>query len=95
MLQISEINNLLEKDGITVIGVLLALIGLLIWERYKIKIEHKEEKQYLREEIKKSQIRLDSEYKESNIEMRKVAENYHIFTTQVFERLNIILNTQK
>lgn len=90
-----EVVDVLSIENITVFGIMTAIIILLIYDRQRNESKHEKEKNYLREEIRKAQERLNQEFKQTNTEMRKIAENYHVFTTQVFEKLKAILNSNK
>ena len=63
--------------------------------KLELKKRHDAEKTELVKTIKEARTKLDQEYKEGTIEVRKLAENYHVFTTQVFERLNTVINNFK
>ena len=95
ILQIEQAKELLSIEYVSVIGLLITFCAYLIWVGKKNDDKHEAEKEYLRSEIKSAQEKLDSEFKETNKEMKKVSENYHVFTTQVFDRLNNILNNNK
>jgi uncharacterized membrane-anchored protein YhcB (DUF1043 family) len=95
ILQIEQAKELLSIEYVSVIGLLITFCAYLIWDRHKSDKVHQQEKEYLKEEIKNAQTRLNDEFKETNQEMKKVSENYHVFTTQVFDRLNNILNSKK
>ena len=94
LLQIEQAKELLTIEYVSVIGLLITFCAYLIWDRHKSDKIHQKEKDYLKEEIKSAQRRLNEEFKETNQEMKKVSENYHVFTTQVFDRLNNILNNK-
>lgn len=92
LLQIEQAKDLLSIEYVSVVGLLLCFCAYLIWNAKKNDEKHEKEKEYLRGEIRSAQKKLDDEFSQTNTEMRKVAENYHVFTTQVFDRLNNILN---
>ena len=91
-LQVKEGLEILSVESVSIVGVLLLFIFYLLWVAKRNDEKNDKEKEYLRNEIKLAQDKLDSEFKMTNIEMKKVSENYHVFTTQVFNRLNDILN---
>ena len=91
-LQVKEGLEILSIESVSIVGVLLLFIFYLLWVAKRNDEKNDKEKEYLRNEIKLAQDKLDSEFKMTNIEMKKVSENYHVFTTQVFNRLNDILN---
>lgn len=90
--QLEQAKEFLTIEYASSIGLLLAFCAYLIWHNKKSEEKHEKEKEYLRGEIRNAQKKLDDEFAQTNAEMRKVAENYHVFTTQVFDRLNNILN---
>ena len=92
VLQVQDAVEILSIESVSVIGLLLGFIFYIIWIGKKNEEKHEKEKEYLRSEIRLAQDKLDEEFKATNVEMKKVSENYHVFTTQVFNRLNDILN---
>lgn len=91
LLQVNEAKEWLSIENVTVYGVLFLIIGGLIYHIKSTEKKHEKEKEILREEVKSAQLRLDEEYKQSNEEMKKLAENYHVFTTRIFEKLNTLI----
>ena len=51
IMQIEQVSNLLTKEGVTVIGVLLAAISLLIWD----KVRHEKKYEILLNKYEKEQ----------------------------------------
>ena len=92
--QIEQAKELLSIETVSVIGLLITFVAYLIWDRNRSDAKHEKEKEYLRQEIKNAQTQLNEEFKQTTSEMKTMAGNYHVFTTQVFDRLNNILNTK-
>lgn len=91
-LQVKEVESALSlAEELTVAGLLLVIIIGLVYHIKSLESKHEKERDLLREEVKAAQFRLDEEYKQSNEEMKKLAENYHVFTTRIFEKLNTLI----
>ncbi len=89
---IKDANSVLSlSEELTVAGLMLLIIFALVWHIKSIEKKHDKEKEILKQEVKDAQARLDREYKDSNEEMKKVIENYHVFTTRIFEKLNTLI----
>lgn len=86
-----DVADILSIENVTVFGVLIAVIGWLIWERLTERKRFKEEIDFYRSEIEKAKEAVDKEYRETNKEMKMMAENYHTFTTKVFNNTNQVL----
>lgn len=91
-IQANEVKDIVGIENVTIYGVLFLIIIGLVYDKIRTEKRHDLEKSELRKAIKSAQDRLDQEYKDSTGEIRKLAENYHVFTTQVFERLNTVIN---
>lgn len=92
---IREMTDVLTIENVTVFGIMIAIIIFLIYERNKIDLRHEKEKDRLQSIIKDAQSELRSEFKETNLDLKQIAEKYHIFTVQVFEKLKSIINTKE
>lgn len=90
-LQIEAIIGLLSTKEATIVGILLAIIALLIWERYKVGKEHLEEKKHLRNKIAEGQLKLEEEYRNNTEEIKSLIEKYYTISTKVLETLNFKL----
>lgn len=89
--QANEIKDLLTTESITVIGLLLGVIALMIYDRINLIKRHDKEKEELKQDIKDAHAKLDQEYNNSNQEIKVIIEKYYTLATKVLEKLNTVL----
>ena len=87
-----EAIDVLSIENITVLGIMSFVIFLLIYDRERAVKKHEIEKNRLFAAIKDAQEELRKEFKETNEDLKKITEKYHIFTIKIFEKLNSILH---
>ena len=87
LLQASEIVEVLQIKNVTIIGLLLVIIAILIYDKTRIEKKHEKEKAIASEKIAVAYQKLADEYKSSNIEIKAMTEKYYIIATKVLERL--------
>ena len=90
--QTKDIIEVLSIENITVFGIMCVIIGFLIYEKERTEKRNEVERLRLREIIKDAQQELRDEFKETNSDLKLITEKYHVFTVQVFEKLQSILN---
>ena len=83
-----EIIDVLTIKSVSIIGLLLAIIIILIYDKLRIEKKHEEEKTVYRQRITDAHNRLQDEYKNSNIEIKSMIEKYYTISTKVLETLN-------
>lgn len=91
ILQAEVVKELLSTETITVIGLLLAVCGMLIWHISHLNKKHDKEKAELRQDIKDAHAKLDVEYNSSTSEIKSIIEKYYTLATKVLEKLNTVL----
>ena len=94
LVQVQEAAKLLNVQNITVFGIMLFVISLLIIEKERTEKKNERDKARLLKTIKEAREELRNEFKETNEDLKKITEKYHIFTIQVFEKLNSIVNNK-
>lgn len=90
-LQADTVKELLSIESVTVIGLLLAICCLLIYDRVQLIKKHDKEKEELKQDIKDAHAKLDQEYNNSNQEIKVIIEKYYTLATKVLEKLNTVL----
>lgn len=89
--QADVVTDLLSKESVTAIGLLLAVCALLIYDRINLIKRHEKEKQDLKNDIRSAHDKLDLEYNNSNQEIKVIIEKYYTLATKVLEKLNTVI----
>lgn len=90
-LQAELVQDLLNTNSITVIGLLLGVCVLLVYHIRELNKKHEKEKDELRADIKDAHLKLDLEYQNSNSEIKTIIEKYYTLATKVLEKLNTVI----
>ncbi|KAB8156161.1 hypothetical protein EZY14_002780 [Kordia sp. TARA_039_SRF] len=87
LLQTAEVTDLLSVENVSIIGVLLAVIALLIYDRKSTAKLHKIEKETLNAKIKEAQDKLEAEYKNNTEEIKEMVERYYTIASKLLQNL--------
>ena len=74
--------------SVSVVGLLLAIIAILIYDKIRTEKKHEAEKVELHRQITDAQNKLEDEYKNSNVEIKVLIEKYYTLATKVLDTLN-------
>lgn len=86
--QAEIVERMLSTESVTVIGLLLGIIALGIWHTVRQETKHEKEKAELKQDIKDTYAKLDTEYNNSTNEIKSLIEKYYTLATKVLEKLN-------